>query len=45
MGGGLSGTTDAPNLTSNPVVRVGLLKRFIAEYDRIQDIGVGGDVR
>jgi nucleotide-binding universal stress UspA family protein len=37
-GGGLTGTTESPQLSGTPVVRVGLLKRFIAEYDRIQDI-------
>jgi hypothetical protein len=37
-GHGLSGDPDFPELTTDPIVRVGLIKRFTPKPDRVQDI-------
>lgn len=37
-GDALSGTLAAPNLSGNPTIRVGMIKRFKPVIDRIQDI-------
>lgn len=37
-GGNVSGDMASPTLSGAPIVRVGLLKKFIATYDRVQDV-------